>query len=254
MIRQIIFDTETTGLSTREGHRVIEIGCVEMINRKITGNNFHYYLNPNREIDEDSIKVHGLTKQFLANKPSFGHIINEFIDYVQGAELIAHNASFDVDFINYEFSLQQDKLGKLIKITDIASITDTLVLAKKMHPGQRNSLDALCKRYSVDNTERNLHGALLDSLLLAKVYLAMTGGQSSFEFLSTTSSAHHANTDCYENINQESSSKSENSPHILKDNLKIINANEEELANHAKFLTFLDSKAEDGCLWLELPN
>lgn len=174
MTRQIVFDTETTGLRPEDGHRVIEIGCVEMVNRRLTGNTYHVYINPEREVEEEALQVHGITNEFLADKPAFKEIAEEFVDFVKGAELIAHNATFDVGFINHEFKLARLGLGK---IAQHCKIFDTLKLARKMHPGQRNSLDALSKRYQVEHFNRELHGALLDAEILAHVYLAMTGGQ-----------------------------------------------------------------------------
>jgi DNA polymerase-3 subunit epsilon len=172
--RQIFLDTETTGLETRDGHRIIEIGCVEMIDRKLTGNNYHQYIQPDRESDEAALAVHGITTEFLSDKPRFEDIAQDFIDYVKGAELIIHNAPFDVGFIDYELSRLTTPLKQL---ANYCEISDSLVLARQMHPGQRNSLDALCKRYDINNEHRQLHGALLDSEILADVYLAMTGGQ-----------------------------------------------------------------------------
>jgi len=172
-VRQIILDTETTGLSPQQGHRVIEIGCVEMVDRKLTGNNFHQYLQPDREIDAGAIEVHGISNEFLVDKPRFADIADDFARYIEGAQLVIHNAPFDVGFMNSEFSLC--KTGK--QVADICTVLDTLAMARKMHPGQKNNLDALCKRYEIDNTRRELHGALLDAEILADVYLAMTGGQ-----------------------------------------------------------------------------
>ncbi len=172
--RQIFLDTETTGLETRDGHRIIEIGCVEMIDRKLTGNNYHQYIQPDRESDEAALAVHGISSEFLADKPRFGEISEDFLHYVKGAELIIHNAPFDVGFLNYELSM----LVNPQVLEDYCEISDSLVLARQMHPGQRNSLDALCKRYDIKNDHRTLHGALLDSEILADVYLAMTGGQT----------------------------------------------------------------------------
>ncbi|MGD8910185.1 MAG: DNA polymerase III subunit epsilon [Chromatiales bacterium] len=174
MSRQIVLDTETTGLEPMQGHRIIEIGCVEMVDRRLTGNNFHQYLQPDREIDAGAIEVHGITNEFLADKPHFADVASDFIDYVRGAELIIHNAPFDVGFLSHELRL----MGHPSVLDDICAVTDTLVMAKKMHPGQRNSLDALCKRYDIDNSHRELHGALLDAEILADVYLMMTGGQA----------------------------------------------------------------------------
>lgn len=174
-MRQIILDTETTGLEPTRGHRIIEIGCVELINRRLTGNHFHVYINPRREVDDGAIEVHGITNEFLADKPYFEDIADEFIEYVKDSELVIHNAPFDVGFLNHEFGLLSKDVGKL---EEYCSVLDTLVLARQMHPGQKNSLDALCKRYFIDNSQRDLHGALLDSEILADVYLAMTGGQT----------------------------------------------------------------------------
>jgi len=175
MLRQIILDTETTGLSPAQGHRVIEIGCLEMINRRLTGESFHVYINPEREIERAAEEVHGITSEFLSDKPVFATIADDFMTFVKEADLIIHNAPFDVGFINHEFKLI-DKKNK--PITTYCEVIDTLSMARKKHPGQRNSLDALCRRYSVDNSNRELHGALLDSELLAQVYLLMTGGQT----------------------------------------------------------------------------
>ncbi|WP_045224211.1 DNA polymerase III subunit epsilon [Methyloterricola oryzae] len=173
-MRQIVLDTETTGLNPEEGHRVIEIGCVEILNRRLTGNRFHVYINPEREIDPGAVEVHGLDNAFLADKPRFADIAQDFIAFVDGTELIIHNAPFDVGFLNAELG----RLPDLKPVTDHCDVLDTLALARKKHPGQRNSLDALCKRYGVDNSQRELHGALLDAEILADVYLAMTGGQA----------------------------------------------------------------------------
>lgn len=176
MLRQIVLDTETTGLNPRLGNRVIEIGCVELIDRKLTGNNFHRYINPERDSEEGALAVHGLTTEFLSDKPTFAEIADEFLEYVRGAELVIHNAPFDMGFLNAEF----ERLG-LSKLDDyVEKITDTLVQAKELHPGKRNSLDALCDRYEISNSHRKLHGALLDAELLADVFLAMSRGQNSF--------------------------------------------------------------------------
>jgi len=172
-VRQIILDTETTGLEPGEGHRIIEIGCLEMSERRLTGRDYHVYLNPEREVDEGALEVHGITNAFLADKPRFADIVGDFLDFVHGAELVIHNAAFDVGFVNAELR----RIGPDRRLEDHARILDTLALARELHPGQRVSLDALCKRYDVDNSGRDLHGALLDAELLAEVYLAMTGGQ-----------------------------------------------------------------------------
>lgn len=176
-MRQIILDTETTGLDPQDGHKIIEIGCIELIDRQFTHHNFHSYINPNRDIDVGATKVHGLTRKFLADKPLFSELAEKLLAYLEGAELIIHNAPFDVGFLNTELSFTKFKHQT---IESICQITDTLLMARQKHPGQRNSLDALCKRYQVDNSNRNLHGALLDANLLSQVYLIMTGGQTSF--------------------------------------------------------------------------
>lgn len=173
-MRQIAIDTETTGLEAEKGHRIIEIGCVELLDRKLTGNNFHRYLNPEREVEAGALTIHGITNDFLCDKPIFADIVKEFIDYINGAELIAHNASFDVGFINHELRLT-DKYHK--QLDAYVTIFDTLTLARQKFPGQRNTLDAICKRYKIDLSERKLHSALLDAELLAEAYLLMTGGQ-----------------------------------------------------------------------------
>lgn len=174
-MRQIVLDTETTGLSTKGGHRIIEIGCVELINRRLTGREFHRFLNPDRDIDEGAERVHGISRADLETAPRFPEIVDEFLSFIKDAELIIHNASFDVGFLDHELKLMKHAQPS---IEAHASVLDTLVMAREMHPGQRNSLDALCKRYDVDATKRDVHGALIDSELLANVYLAMTGGQT----------------------------------------------------------------------------
>ncbi|HSQ06581.1 MAG TPA: DNA polymerase III subunit epsilon [Chromatiaceae bacterium] len=175
-MRQIVLDTETTGLEPKEGHRIIEIGCVEVIDRRLTRNTFHQYLQPDREIDPGAAEVHGITNEFLKDKPRFAEVAEDFLAYIRGAELIIHNAAFDVGFLDHELA-QWDPQTK--RVAELCQVTDTLALARSLHPGQRNSLDALCKRYGVDNSHRDLHGALLDAEILADVYLAMTGGQVS---------------------------------------------------------------------------
>jgi DNA polymerase III subunit epsilon len=177
-MRQIVLDTETTGLEPKEGHRIIEIGCVEVVDRRLTRNNFHQYLQPDREIDAGAVEVHGITNEFLRDKPRFGEIVEDFLSYVAGAELVIHNAAFDVGFLDAELAQWREDGPR---IADLCRVTDTLGMARALHPGQRNSLDALCKRYAVDNSHRDLHGALLDAEILADVYLAMTGGQVSLQ-------------------------------------------------------------------------
>lgn len=173
-MRQLVLDTETTGMKVEQGNRIIEIGCVELINRRLTGNNFHVYINPERDSEEGALAVHGLSTEFLSDKPLFADIAQEFVDYISGAELIIHNAPFDIAFIDHELKQLE---GNQSLTHDLCTVVDTLTLAKKKHPGQKNNLDALCKRYEVDNSNRDLHGALLDAELLANVFLFMTGGQ-----------------------------------------------------------------------------
>ena len=177
MTRQIVLDTETTGLEPSENHRIIEIGCVELIDRRMTGRHYHQYINPEREIDQGAVNVHGITTDFLTDKPTFSSISHEFLEFISGAELIIHNAPFDVGFIDHELAKLK---GKITSVINICDVVDTLVMARQRHPGQRNNLDALCKRYFVDNSQRELHGALLDAEILADVYLLMTGGQIDF--------------------------------------------------------------------------
>jgi len=174
-MRQIVLDTETTGLSTSQGHRIIEIGCLEMVNRRLTGREFHRFLNPERDIDEGAVAVHGITRAQLETEPTFAEIVDDFLGFIRDGELIIHNAEFDVGFLEYELGLMKHPRRA---ITDHAQVLDTLSLARELHPGQRNTLDALCKRYEVDASSRDLHGALIDADLLARVYLAMTGGQA----------------------------------------------------------------------------
>lgn len=227
-LRQVFLDTETTGLETRDGHRIIEIGCVEMVGRKLTHNNYHQYVQPDRESDEGALAVHGITTEFLADKPRFAEIAHAFIDYVKGAELIIHNAPFDVGFLNYELS----KLtGQKQRLEDYCEINDSLVLAREMHRGQRNSLDALCKRYDIKNEHRELHGALLDSEILADVYLAMTGGQRAL--LLGEEASNDANTSGAVSFKRLISERSA---------LSIINVSADELSAHQQYV---DAIAED---------
>lgn len=235
MTRQIILDTETTGLDPKEGHRIIEIGCVEMVSRRLTGNNFHFYLQPDREIDAEAIEVHGITNEFLVDKPRFKDIAAELIAYLKGAELIIHNAPFDIGFLNYE-------LGQLTEpyqaITDYCTVADTLVMARQMYPGQRNSLDALCRRYEIDNGHRTLHGALLDAEILADVYLAMTGGQVSLQLGGEVDDG------------RGSSSSGAAIRRIAAGiNLPILCATTEELTAHNERLAAIQ-KSAGKCLWI----
>ncbi len=234
--RIVVLDTETTGLNPQEGHRVIEIGCVELLNRRLTGNRFHVYINPDRTIDEGAIAVHGISNGFLQDKAHFQDIFQDFLAFINGAELVIHNAPFDVGFLNYEFSLLADSPGA---VTDYSEVFDTLAYAKKKHPGQRNSLDALCKRYGVDNSHRDLHGALLDAEILADVFLLMTGGQSSLlDEAQATQTAEEANGQ-----NNAAKKLAENRPA-----LKVIQCGAEELAAHQLRLETIEKQAGT-CLW-----
>ncbi len=231
--RIVVLDTETTGLSPQEGHRIIEIGCVELINRRTTGNRFHVYINPDRVIDRGAIEVHGITNQFLEDKPRFGDILEDFIAFIKGAELVIHNAPFDVGFINHEFARLNDQARTL---ADFSTVFDTLTFARKKHPGQRNSLDALCKRYAIDNSHRELHGALLDAEILADVFLLMTGGQSSL-------------LDEGETAGQES--RNVHKPRQLANNrpaLAVVYCSERELMEHQQRLDAIE-KASGLCVW-----
>ena len=236
--RLIILDTETTGMPVTEGHRVIEIGCVEVIGRRLTGRHFHVYLQPDRESDEGAIGVHGITDAFLIGKPRFAEVADEFFDFIQGATLVIHNAAFDVGFINNEFALvgQQDRAD----ISVHCPILDTLMMARSRHPGQRNSLDALCKRYDIDNSGRELHGALLDSELLADVYLAMTGGQTS---LSLAGHGADAEGDGQAGGGSEIRRITGRAPG------RVIMANAEELEAHAERLAAIAKSAGGPSMW-----
>lgn len=228
--RQIVLDTETTGLEPSQGHRIIEIGCVEMINRRLTGNNYHQFLQPDREIDEGAQAVHGISNEFLADKPRFVDVIKDFIEYLDGAELIIHNAPFDVGFIDHEFKLVGAEYGN---VATYCSVVDTLVMARKMRPGKKNNLDVLCKEYEVNNAHRELHGALLDAELLAEVYLRMTGGQSALSLESE---------DVSDNADGVAVTKK------LSDDrkpIRVIQANDEELKAHQSIV----EKMGEASLW-----
>lgn len=232
--RQIVLDTETTGLETEQGHRIIEIGCVELINRRLTGNNFHQYIKPEREIDAGAAQVHGITSEFLDDKPLFGDIVDDFVQYISGAELIIHNAPFDVGFINAE--LKWDKKEWQL-VNAICEVTDTLLMARKMHPGQKNNLNALCRRYDIDNSRRELHGALLDAEILADVYLGMTGGQVSL-MLEEVVSKHQNKNEFKINLLDPERPK-----------LKVIKSNEDEIKQHHDLLAVINKKSGGGCLF-----
>ncbi len=227
--RQIVLDTETTGLNAALGDRVIEIGCIEVVNRRVTERHFHSYLNPEREIDEGAVRVHGLTSEFLGDKPRFAEIANTFLDYVRGAELIIHNAAFDVEFLDAELKLA--RLGKLSDHVD--GVVDTLAMARELHPGKRNSLDALCERYTVDNSHRTMHGALLDARLLAEVYLAMTRGQESLVM----------------ELDSPTAASVASAVRIDASRLTVLHPSAEEIAEHEKLLDGIDKEAKGGSVW-----
>jgi DNA polymerase-3 subunit epsilon len=240
-MRQIVLDTETTGLEPSEGHRIIEIGCVELLNRRLTGNHYHQYLNPEREIDAGAIEIHGITNEQLADKPKFADIAKDFLEFVKGAELIIHNAPFDVGFVNNELQLMNGKRAAP-RIDELCAVIDTLKLAREKHPGQKNDLDSLCKRYSVDNSSRTLHGALLDAEILADVYLAMTGGQTGlFEELRGPSK----NGTAQMTIRRLDSNRPK---------LPVIAPTPEELAAHQAWLEDLDKKSGGKCVWKQIEN
>jgi DNA polymerase-3 subunit epsilon len=228
--RQIVLDTETTGLNARLGDRIIEIGCVELVSRRVSDRGFHRYLNPEREIDEGALKIHGITQEFLADKPRFADIAEEFLRYVAGAELIIHNAEFDLEFLDAELA----RLGRGRIAEHVAGIVDTLAMARELHPGKKNSLDALCERYGVDNSHRNLHGAQLDARLLADVYLAMTRGQESL-VIEMDSPAETAAAAARVDVSR----------------LVVLPASSEELAAHEAYLDALDKAAAraGGSVW-----
>ncbi len=235
-MRQVVLDTETTGLDPQQGHRIIEIGCVEIQNRRLTGRHFHRYLNPDRDIDAGAIEVHGLTSDFLADKPRFAQIEAELLDFITGAELVIHNAPFDMGFLNAEMRQTSSALKSL---DSVCTVLDTLLLAREKHPGQRNNLDALCKRYGVDNTQRTLHGALLDAEILADVYLLMTSGQSSLSLKEEV-------LDVAARNNRKRRFDPNRPP------LTVIKATEQELSEHRERLLEIDKKSGEGCLWLNL--
>ncbi len=233
MNRQIILDTETTGLDRKSGHRIIEIGCVEIINRKYTGKEFHVYLNPERDSDPGALEVHGLTTEFLSDKPKFEEIYEDFINFVKDSELLIHNAEFDIGFLNHEIKLISKKLNTVDK--HVSAITDTLQIAREKHPGQRNSLDALVNRYEVGGYDRELHGALLDSKILGDVYLAMTGGQSTLDF--TTQN---------EDLEQKNQITSSNDTDL---NLKVVNLTKEEDQLHLDYLERMKEETGTMPVW-----
>jgi DNA polymerase-3 subunit epsilon len=232
-MRQIILDTETTGLRVEDGHRIIEVGCLEMIDRKLTGKHYHRFINPEREVEAAAMAIHGISNEFLQDKPVFTNIVSELMEFISGAELIIHNAPFDLSFLNHELMLSRQNWKSII---DHCSVICTLQLARQLHVGQRNNLDALCKRYGVDNAKRDLHGALLDASLLAQVYLAMTGGQGNF----------------FDSINESQTRSVKNSESskkvtLQKPNLTVLHATTDEQNEHHQYLEML--KKQGKCLW-----
>ncbi|MBB3120050.1 DNA polymerase III subunit epsilon [Pseudoduganella violacea] len=228
-MRQIVLDTETTGFNPKLGNRIVEIGCVELHNRMLTGNNLHFYLNPDRESEEGALAVHGLTTEFLSDKPRFHEVVEEFREYIRGAELIIHNAPFDLAFLNHEF--------KMMNLPPFdghyGSVIDTLVQAKEMRPGKRNSLDALCDHFGISNAHRKLHGALLDAELLADVYLAMTRGQNSLSM----------------DVEVEATSGGVHLEHVALADVLVLSASADEVAAHEDLLNGLDKAVKGNCLW-----
>lgn len=235
-MRQIVLDTETTGLEAHKGHRIIEIGAVEIVNRRITRQTFHHYLNPEREIDAGAVEVHGITLEDLRDKPRFSDVIEDLLAFVRDSELIIHNAPFDIGFLNYELSLLSHEVSD---ISSICKVRDTLLEARRMHPGQKNSLDALCRRYDIDNSHREYHGALLDAEILADVYLAMTGGQATLSLDTTL------------NPGVVAVAMPVSRPKVP---LRVIRASDDELAAHAARLAAIEEESGGQCLWSRLSN
>lgn len=240
-MRQVILDTETTGLEPEQGHRIIEIGCVELVSRRKTGRTFHRYLRPDREVDRGALQVHGITNEFLLQQPRFVDVAEELIEFISGAELIIHNAAFDVAFLDAEFKRLP---GKLRAVRHLCTVLDTLQLARQLHPGQRNSLDALCKRYGIDNSHRELHGALLDAQILADVYLAMTGGQTALVLGEETE------------VEQQAAFEPVAAVVRPAGGLRVVRANAEELALHERVLSMIDKASGGKTIWrtLEAPE
>lgn len=233
-MRQIFLDTETTGLEYKLGHRIIEVACVEMRNRRLTQHHFHRYLNPDREIDAGALAVHGITREFLQDKPHFADIAAEFLNFVSGAQLVIHNAAFDIGFLNTELAL----LDRAPIETVCPDVCDTLRMAKELHPGQKNNLNALCKRYGVDNTHRTLHGALLDAEILAEVYVAMTRGQESL-----ITDIDHSSAELLSPVEL-------GQPSIQRKALRILRASDDELAQHNALLATIQKESKGKCQWL----
>lgn len=238
--RQIVLDTETTGLAVSAGHRIIEIGAIEIDNRRLTGKSLHYYLQPDRPVDPEAQAVHGISDEFLADKPRFSERLEPFLTFIRDAELIIHNAPFDLGFLNHELS----QLGHKTPLEQSCTIMDTLVLARRLHPGQRNSLDALCRRYNVDNSRRDLHGALLDAEILARVYLAMTGGQLALGL-------DQAST-LLDSMVRESGTAKRTWNASQRPGLRVIKPAPHEHTQHQQFLDLLDATSGTACLWRHL--
>lgn len=238
-MRLIVLDTETTGLEVSQGHRIIEIGCVELVNRRLTGNHFHRYINPERDIDQGAIEVHGITRESLADKPVFAQVAADFLEFVRGAELVIHNAPFDLGFLDAELRRLDDNHPGL---EQWCTVTDTLVMARRRHPGQRNNLDALCNRYTVDNSQRDLHGALLDAEILADVYLAMTGGQTTFQ-LADNGPGEEGGSGQSEGIQRLPAQRQP---------LPVIRASAEELAAHEAQLEAIERSSGGKVVWREV--
>ena len=232
-MRQIVLDTETTGIDPNDGHRIIEIGCVEVVERELTGRNYHVYINPEREVEAEAITVHGITNEFLADKPVFADIADEFFEFIKGAELVIHNAAFDIGFMDAEFA----RLKPVRKTADHCGVVDSLAIARTKHPGQKNSLDALCKRYGVDNSNRELHGALLDAEILADVYLLMTGGQTALSL--DSGSTDGGATGGIRRLPAD------------RPRLAVVSASEDEASAHDEFLSMLEKQSGQS-LWRKL--
>jgi DNA polymerase-3 subunit epsilon len=243
-VRQIFLDTETTGLEPELGHRIIEIGCVEMINRRLTGRHYHQYIQPEREIDDGAIAIHGITNEFLSDKPLFQQIAGDFLSFIEHAELIIHNAPFDMGFIRHE--LEQLGRDDLRNVLESCRVTDTLLMAREKHPGQRNTLDALCRRYEVDNSHRELHGALLDAEILADVYLRMTGGQVGLALsASAAMDGGRGAAGFHGGLGDIRRLSADRKP------LPVIPANEDECRAHEEQLKRINERSEGQCLWLK---
>lgn len=237
-MRQIVLDTETTGLEYKQGHRIIEIGCIELMDRRRTNRHFHQYINPGREIEDGAFEVHGISNEYLADKPVFRDIAADFLDFIRGSELIIHNAPFDVGFLNYELELLGPEWGT---IETAARVIDTLIMARERHPGQKNSLDALCQRYHVDNSRREQHGALLDAQILLDIYLAMTGGQAT---LSLDDADHTSHVDFSKTRRLDPA----------RTRLRVIQPGARELAEHEKCLARIQENSGGKCIWLADKN